>query len=142
MKVYHGRREEHGCAVDVEEDGEACLLDPRHDLHNHASEDLEWGSFGTGAAQLALALAADVRADALAWARRLSLWDEFRGPFPAQVVGIARVLSLRGMRQFGLHLNEDGHVVPEQGQMSARPTAEPRLCFPLRVRDEEVRVEY
>jgi len=63
MKVYHGRREEHGCAVDVEEDGEACLLDPRYDLHNHASEDLEWGSFGTGAAQLALARAADVLGD-------------------------------------------------------------------------------
>jgi hypothetical protein len=54
-----GRREEHGCAVDVEEDGEACLLDPHRDLGPHACADLAWGSYGSGAAQLALALAAD-----------------------------------------------------------------------------------
>ena len=29
MKTYHGRRTEHGCAVDVEEDGEVSLLNPR-----------------------------------------------------------------------------------------------------------------
>jgi hypothetical protein len=36
MKVYHGRRSEHGCAVDVEENGECCSLNPRLDLRNHS----------------------------------------------------------------------------------------------------------
>jgi hypothetical protein len=36
MKVYHGRRTEHGCAVDVEEDGECYALNPRLDLQNHS----------------------------------------------------------------------------------------------------------
>ena len=62
MKVYHGRRTEHGCAVDVEEDGECYGLHPRHDLRNH-SPDIEWGYSGSGPAQLALALAADVLQD-------------------------------------------------------------------------------
>ena len=32
MKVYHGRRTDHGCAVDVEEDDECTSLHPRNDL--------------------------------------------------------------------------------------------------------------
>ena len=63
MKVYHGRRTEHGCAVDVEEDGEVSLLNPRLDLRKHSPAGLEWGYSGSGAAQLALALAADVLGD-------------------------------------------------------------------------------
>ena len=63
MKVYHGRRTEHGCAVDIEEDGECYLLHPRHDLRNHSPSGLEWGYSGRGSAQLALALAADVLGD-------------------------------------------------------------------------------
>jgi len=64
MKLYHGRRSAHGCAVDVEEDGECSLLHPRQDLRQSASTDLEWGlSSGDGPAQLALALAADVLGD-------------------------------------------------------------------------------
>ncbi len=62
MKVYQGRRSEHGCAVDVDEDGEVTLLNPRRDLQ-HFSNDLEWGGPGKGSAQLALALAADVLGD-------------------------------------------------------------------------------
>ena len=62
MKVYHGRRTEHGCAVDVEEDGECTLLDLRTDLRLHSSET-NWGYGGSGPAQLALALAADVLGD-------------------------------------------------------------------------------
>jgi hypothetical protein len=62
MKSYHGRRTEHGCAVDVEEGGECCLLDPRRDIRNHSVE-FEWGYAGSGPAQLALALAADVLGD-------------------------------------------------------------------------------
>lgn len=63
MKLYHGRRTEHGCTVDVEEDGECSLLHPRHDLRNHSPTGLEWGYSGSGPAQLALALAADVLGD-------------------------------------------------------------------------------
>src|SRR5579871_2025597 len=59
MKVYHGRWTEYGCAVDVEEDGECTLLNPRHDLCMHSIE-LDCGYGGAGPAQLALALAADV----------------------------------------------------------------------------------
>ena len=62
--MYHGRRTEHGCAVDVEEeDGQCYLLHPRHDLRNHSPDGLEWGYSGSGPAQLALALAADVLGD-------------------------------------------------------------------------------
>ena len=63
MKTYLGRRTEHGCAVDVEEDGEVYSLHPRHDLRNHSPDGLEWGYSGSGPAQLALALAADVLGD-------------------------------------------------------------------------------
>lgn len=62
MKIYQGRRTEHGCAVDVEEDGECFSLNPRRDLRNHSAE-FEWGYGGSGPAQLALALAADVLGD-------------------------------------------------------------------------------
>ncbi|MGH7173841.1 MAG: DUF6166 domain-containing protein [Gemmataceae bacterium] len=62
MKVYHGRRTEHGCAVDVEEDAECTSLNPRNDLRRHSSE-FNWGYGGSGPAQLALALAADVLGD-------------------------------------------------------------------------------
>jgi hypothetical protein len=63
MRIYHGRRTEHGCAVDVEEDGEVYSLNPRHDLRKHSPTGLEWGYSGSGPAQLALALAADVLQD-------------------------------------------------------------------------------
>jgi Family of unknown function (DUF6166) len=63
MKVYHGRRSEHGCAVDVEEDGEVTSLRLRFDLRNHSPTGPEWGYGGSGPAQLALALAADVLGD-------------------------------------------------------------------------------
>ncbi|HTU91242.1 MAG TPA: DUF6166 domain-containing protein [Gemmataceae bacterium] len=62
MKVYHGRRTDHGCAVDVEEDGECTSLHHRNDLRRHSS-GFGWGYAGSGPAQLALALAADVLGD-------------------------------------------------------------------------------
>ena len=63
MKHYHGSQTEHGCAVVVEEDGEFRALDPRHDLRNHSPTGFQWGYAGSGPAQLALALAADVLGD-------------------------------------------------------------------------------
>ena len=63
MKTYHGRRTEHGCAVDVEDNGEVYCLNPRHDLKCHSPTGFEWNYSGSGPAQLALALAADVLGD-------------------------------------------------------------------------------
>jgi hypothetical protein len=63
MKVYRGRRSEHSCTVEVEENGESRLLNPRLDLRNHSPTGVEWSYAGSGPAQLALALAADVLGD-------------------------------------------------------------------------------
>jgi hypothetical protein len=63
MKSYHGTRTENGCSVVVEENGEFTGLNPRFDLRNHSPTSFEWGYGGSGPAQLALALAADVLAD-------------------------------------------------------------------------------
>ena len=63
MKVYRGTRTEKGCEVLVEEDGATRPLDPRTDLRNHSPTGFEWGYAGSGPAQLALGLAADVLGD-------------------------------------------------------------------------------
>lgn len=63
MKTYTGHRTENGCRVVVSA-GCACRgLDPRFDLRNHSPAGFEWGYGGSGPAQLALALAADVLGD-------------------------------------------------------------------------------
>jgi hypothetical protein len=59
----HGIRTERGAAVVVEEDRRRRDLDPRHDSRNHSPTGFEWGYSGSGPAQLALALAADVLGD-------------------------------------------------------------------------------
>jgi len=64
MKRYHGTRTEQGCTVTVEEDGKPMrTLDLRLDLRQHSPTGPEWGYSGSGPAQLALALAADVLGD-------------------------------------------------------------------------------
>jgi hypothetical protein len=63
MKTYHGMRTEAGCTVVVEENGEFTTLPLRLDLRNHSPTGVEWGYGGSGPAQLALALAADVLGD-------------------------------------------------------------------------------
>ena len=63
MKAYHGMRTEAGCTVTVEEDGQFTTLPHRLDLRCHSPTGLEWGYGGSGPAQLALALAADVLQD-------------------------------------------------------------------------------
>jgi hypothetical protein len=63
MRVYRGTRTEQGCAVAVEEGGASRPLDPRLDLRKHSPTGFEWGYSGSGPAQLALALAADVLGD-------------------------------------------------------------------------------
>ncbi len=50
--------------VTVHEEGkEPRRLDPRFDLRNHSPDGFNWGYGGSGPAQLALALAADVLGD-------------------------------------------------------------------------------
>jgi len=64
MKLYRGKRTKHATTVMVEEEsGQSRTLDPRHDLRNHSPTGFEWGYGGSGPAQLALALAADVLGD-------------------------------------------------------------------------------
>ena len=64
MKRYVGTRTDDGCAVVVlEDDRPPRPLDPRLDLRNHSPTGFEWGYGGSGPAQLALALAADVLGD-------------------------------------------------------------------------------
>jgi hypothetical protein len=63
MKTYTGHRTENGCAVVVSDEGGCRGLDPRFDLRNHSPTGFEWGYGGSGPAQLALALAADVLGD-------------------------------------------------------------------------------
>ncbi len=46
--------------VDENEPGESRRLDERQDLYNHSPDGFMWGYGGSGPAQLALALAADV----------------------------------------------------------------------------------
>ncbi len=64
MKTYTGYRTPQGCIVKVHEaDGTARDLPLRHDLRSHSPTGPEWGYGGSGPAQLALALAADVLGD-------------------------------------------------------------------------------
>ncbi|MFO0850735.1 MAG: DUF6166 domain-containing protein [Gemmataceae bacterium] len=63
MKTYTGHRTEDGCAVTVAGDNGGRSLDPRFDLRTHSPTGFEWGYGGSGPAQLALALAADVLGD-------------------------------------------------------------------------------
>ena len=63
MKTYAGHRTANGCRVVVSTGCTGRGLDPRLDLRNHSPAGFEWGYGGSGPAQLALALAADVLGD-------------------------------------------------------------------------------
>jgi hypothetical protein len=64
MKTYTVYRTPAGCVVKVHEgDGTARDLPLRLDLRGHSPTGPEWGYGGSGPAQLALALAADVLGD-------------------------------------------------------------------------------
>jgi hypothetical protein len=63
MKTYAGIRTEQGCAVTVTDGDSSRGLHPRFDLRTHSPDGFEWGYGGSGPAQLALALAADVLRD-------------------------------------------------------------------------------
>jgi hypothetical protein len=60
-KVYIGKRAGLGAARVFVEHGDE--LNPRLDLRNHSPDGFEWGYFGSGPAQLALALLCDATGD-------------------------------------------------------------------------------
>jgi hypothetical protein len=61
MKTYRGSH--YGARVEIEENDRIRPLDPRFDLANHSPSGFAWGYGGSGPAQLALALLADVYGD-------------------------------------------------------------------------------
>lgn len=63
MKTYTGHQTADGCAVTVADGNGDHDLNPRFDLRKHSLTGFEWGYGGSGPAQLALALAADVLGD-------------------------------------------------------------------------------
>ncbi len=76
-KIYRGSRSGGEAVVYVRESKETGpdqLLDPRLNLANHSPDGLEWGYNGSGPAQLALALVADVLGEDIA----LSVYQEFK----------------------------------------------------------------
>jgi len=65
MQCYRGYRDVCG-SVHVNKimwNGESKRLDPRFDLWNHSPTGFEWGYEGSGPAQLALAILADLLVD-------------------------------------------------------------------------------
>lgn len=76
---YEGRRSTAGCEVWAVRRGVKSHLPHRLDLWNHSPTGLEWGYGGSGPAQLALALLADVLKDDLQAV-------EYHQPFKWEVV--------------------------------------------------------
>jgi hypothetical protein len=65
LKIYEGKRTPTACSVTVR-DGEHGIprtLDLRLDLRNHSPTGANWGYGGSGPAQLALGIAADLLGD-------------------------------------------------------------------------------
>ena len=61
--IYRGSRTVRGAVVSVTDDQGTRELHPRLDLRNHSPSGLEWGYGGSGPAQLALAILADMTGD-------------------------------------------------------------------------------
>lgn len=74
---YIGQRHGVGSAtvVRAEADGTRVPLDPRYDLVNHSPDGFEWGYEGSGPAQLALAICADLLNDDAA---ALAVYQDFK----------------------------------------------------------------
>lgn len=84
MRLYIGKRDQKtktgGLRVFYTDSNEVELkeheLNPRNDLYNHSPNGFEWGYGGSGPAQLALALLADVLKDD---DRAIMLHQAFKG---------------------------------------------------------------
>src|SRR5579871_4672952 len=83
MKTYTGSRTDGGCTVVVTGDTVTRPLDARLDLANHSPSGFEWGYGGSGPAQLALAILADVfgKRDE----RVMRLYQRFKFAYVAQL---------------------------------------------------------
>jgi hypothetical protein len=80
--------------------------------------------------------------EAVTWARRLPIWEEYRGCCPARVIALARLISRRAMQEHDLILTEDGRVTERPREATRRPTPQPALVFALCGGEAEIRVEY
>lgn len=81
MRVYFGLWQEvGGCVVGWMDQSNVRLLDPRLDLWGHSPDGFRWGYPGSGAAQLALAILADVAEDDNV---AVSLYQAFKREFIA-----------------------------------------------------------
>lgn len=83
MKTYRGLKFRDFTVV-VEEDGDSRVLSPRRDLINHSPTGFAWGYGGSGPAQLALALLADLSGDD---EYALANYQEFKWYFVAHLDG-------------------------------------------------------
>ena len=79
MKVeyFDATRTPNGCVV-VTNNGP---LDPHYELHNHSPNGFEWGYAGSGPAQLALAMCAEL----VGTARALVVYQQFKDLFLADL---------------------------------------------------------
>lgn len=78
--------------------------------------------------------------DAICWVRHLTVWDGFRGQFPDQAIAIARVISHRAKREFGLSVTNDGRVI--EGEEKPRINPAPDETFTLSIDGHPVKVDY
>jgi hypothetical protein len=99
-------------------------------------------SQGTPPARLIADLRPRTHDEAIAWARRLTGWEEERGRYPDQAVAIARIISRQAMRAFSMTVSEDGRVIERSDAGGRRPPPAPVQRFRLAVGDEEVSVAY
>ena len=103
------RREAVGGArvIRVEANGTRSPLPPRNDLHNHSPDGFNWGYAGSGAAQLALAICADIlRDDHLA----LSLYQEFKRRLIANLTADRWTLTANDIRPILDEIREAAHA--------------------------------
>jgi hypothetical protein len=78
-----------------------------------------------------------------ALARRLPLWDEYRGEYSDQVIAIARVLSLRAMGRFGLAFDNGVRLVTSTKERGgSKPRARPSWRFSVPLSGESIDVVY
>lgn len=76
QKTYRGRRDRENVAhVTVTDDEGTRALPPRRDLRDHSPTGFAWGYSGSGPAQLALAMCADLLGDG---PRALAVYQEFK----------------------------------------------------------------
>src|ERR1700730_15231398 len=98
-KVYCGNRGRFNTLVEVRQRGVARPLELRLDLFNHSPTGFEWGSGGSGPAQLALAILADhLGDDATAVRLHSSSNDRLRPSSIAPAGGCRRARSTVGSR--------------------------------------------